>query len=296
MAKEKQGKKKKKKKSSTVPLLIGMLLGLILVLYPSLSNYYNQFHQSRAINDYAETVSKMSKDEYDALWQRAVDFNKDIPTRKNRYLLDEETKKEYNAVLNLQNNGVMGYVEIPSISVSLPIYHGTSSAVLQVAVGHLDWTSVPTGGESTHCVISGHRGLPSATLFTHLDSVKEGELFHLRVLNETLTYQVDQIKVVEPKNTQDLIIEQGEDYCTLVTCTPYGINSHRMLVRGRRVETPEEAVKLFVVADAARIDPMIILPIIAIILLLIFSIVLTINDIRKKRQNRIPKKAASPTT
>ena len=288
--------KKKKKQKTAVPLLIGMCLGLILLLYPTLSNYYNQFHQSRAINDYAESVAKMSEEEYHGIWQQALDYNKEITSRPNRYVLDAETKKEYNATLNPQDNGVMGYVEIPSISVSLPIYHGTSSAVLQVAVGHLEWTSLPTGGEGTHCVISGHRGLPSATLFTNLDSIKEGELFHLRVLNETLTYQVDQIKVVEPKNTQDLIITPGEDYCTLFTCTPYGINSHRLLVRGKRVETPEEAIKLFVVSDASRIDPMIILPIVAILLLAVFSICLFVHDVRRKRKNNIPSAKAELKT
>lgn len=274
-----------KRKKTTILLLLGMCIGLALLLYPTLSDWWNQFHQSRVINDYAESVSSMSATEYEKIWQDAVEYNGTVSLRPNRYVLDAESKKEYEAALNPQNNGVMGYVEIPSISVSLPVYHGTDSAVLQVAVGHLEWTSLPTGGEGTHCVLSGHRGLPSATLFTNLDQVKEGELFHLRVLNETLTYQVDQIKVVEPKDTQDLVIEEGKDYCTLFTCTPYGINSHRLLLRGVRVETPEEAVKLFVTSDASRIDPLIILPIVAVVLLVLFSIVLAVFD-RKKREKR----------
>lgn len=274
-----------KRKKTTILLLLGMCVGLALLLYPTLSDWWNQFHQSRVINDYAESVSSMSATEYEKIWQDAVEYNSTVSLRPNRYVLDAESKKEYEAALNPQNNGVMGYVEIPSISVSLPVYHGTDSAVLQVAVGHLEWTSLPTGGEGTHCVLSGHRGLPSATLFTNLDQVKEGELFHLRVLNETLTYQVDQIKVVEPKDTQDLVIEEGKDYCTLFTCTPYGINSHRLLLRGVRVETPEEAVKLFVTSDASRIDPLIILPIVAVVLLVLFSIVLAVFD-RKKREKR----------
>lgn len=285
----------RKRKKTTIPLLFGMCIGLALLLYPTLSDWWNQFHQTRVINDYAESVSSMSSTEYERIWQDAVEYNQTITTRPNRYVLDAESKQEYNAALNPQNNGVMGYVEIPSVSVSLPIYHGTDSAILQVAVGHLEWTSLPTGGEGTHCVLSGHRGLPSATLFTNLDKVKEGELFHLRILNETLTYQVDQIKVVEPKNTQDLIIEEGKDYCTLFTCTPYGINSHRLLLRGVRVETPEEAAKLFVVSDASRIDPLIILPIVALLLLIAFSIVLAVHDAKRKRGERAKKKfEASP--
>ena len=177
----------------------------------------------------------------------------------------------------------MGYIEIPSISCTLPVYHGTSDAVLQIAVGHLDWTSLPVGGESTHCVLSGHRGLPSAKLFTDLDKVAVGDTFVLRILDEVLTYEVDQILIVEPHETEALLIEEGKDYCTLVTCTPYAINTHRILVRGERTENAAEAKNIRIVSEAAQIEPLIIAPIVAAPILLILFIMLLIPKNEKPK-------------
>lgn len=178
----------------------------------------------------------------------------------------------------------MGYIEIPSIDCSLPIYHGTEESVLQTAIGHLEWTSLPVGGESTHCVLSGHRGLPSAKLFTNLDKLVEGDVFMLRILDEVLTYEVDQILIVEPQETAELQIVEGQDYCTLVTCTPYGINTHRLLVRGHRIDNMEEAKTVHVTADAVQIEPMIVAPIVAIPILLVLFIALIIPRHKKREE------------
>ena len=224
-----------RKHLSTIVLVLLLLIGLSLLLYPTVSDYWNSFHQTRAIATYAENVAALDNASYDAIWDAARQYNRNLCSRSNSFLLSEEQKAEYESLLDISGQGVMGYIEIPEIDVSLPIYHGTEDPVLQVAVGHLEWTSLPVGGESTHCVLSGHRGLPSAKLFTDLDKLEEGDCFYLHILDETLAYQVDQIKVVEPEHTEDLEITAGQDYCTLVTCTPYAINTHRMLVRGTRI-------------------------------------------------------------
>ena len=271
-----------KKNSSTIILLVVFLLGLSLLLYPSFSNYWNSFTSSKAIGSYADQVAGMDEDRYQRIWESAYSYNQALTTRTNQYILTEEMNGEYQELLNVGGTGIMGYIEIASLGVSLPIYHGTSDAVLQIAVGHLDWTSLPVGGESTHCVLSGHRGLPSAKLFTNLDKLVVGDTFILRVLDEILTYEVDQILIVEPHVTENLHIEEGKDYCTLVTCTPYGINSHRLLVRGHRVENAAEARIVRVTADAIQIEPVIVAPILAAPMLLILLIV-TLTP--KKRRN-----------
>ena len=271
-----------KKNSSTIILLVVFVLGLSLLLYPSFSNYWNSFTSSKAIGSYAEQVAGMEEDRYQRIWESAYAYNQSLTTRPNQYILTEEMNSEYQELLNVGGTGIMGYIEIASLGVSLPIYHGTSDAVLQIAVGHLDWTSLPVGGEGTHCVLSGHRGLPSAKLFTNLDKLVVGDTFILRILDEILTYEVDQILIVEPHVTENLHIEAGKDLCTLVTCTPYGINSHRLLVRGHRVENAAEARIVRVTADAAQIEPIIVAPIVAAPMLL----VLLINTlIPKKRRN-----------
>lgn len=255
-------------------LVLVLLAGLSLLLYPSLSEYWNSFHQTRAIADYNDQVSALDEADYTALWQAAQAYNQALAGQGNQHTLTDAQKQEYESLLNVAGTGMMGYIEIPSIDCSLPIYHGTDEAVLQVAAGHLDWSSLPVGGESTHCVLSGHRGLPSARLFTDLDKLQEGDVFLLRILNEVLTYQVDQIRIVEPQQTEDLQIVEGQDYCTLVTCTPYGINSHRLLVRGHRVENAAEAKNVQITADAVQIEPLIVAPIVAIPFLLVLLILL----------------------
>ena len=275
-----------KKKTSdliTVILILVLLVGLSLLLYPSVSDYWNSFHQSRAIATYAEEVANLDDDQYTELWESAKAYNTALAESETKYVLTEEEREEYESLLNISGTGIMGYVEIPGIACSLPIYHGTDDAALQIAAGHLEWTSLPTGGESTHCVISGHRGLPSAKLFTDLDRLEEGDVFMLCVLDEVLTYQVDQILIVEPQDTTALQIVPGEDYCTLVTCTPYGINTHRLLVRGHRIENIKEARATVVVADATQIEPLVVAPIVAIPMLLVLVIILLLPRQKTKK-------------
>ena len=257
-----------KKHLSTALLLLVLLAGVALLLYPTASDYWNSFHQSRAIAGYAESVSGLNAVDYEHIWRSAREYNARLLERANPFRVLEEDEADYNGELNVGNNGIMGYIEIPSIEVSLPIYHGTSDGVLQVAVGHLQGSSLPVGGSSTHCVLSGHRGLPSAKLFTNLDQLAEGDIFMLRILNETLTYEVDQINIVLPDEMGDLVVQEGQDHCTLVTCTPYGINTHRLLVRGKRIETPEAASSARITADAVRIDPILVAPVAAAPMLL----------------------------
>ena len=271
-----------KKHGTTILLILVFVVGLSLQLYPTFSDWWNSMHQSRAVASYVEQVATIDEDQYAELWESAWAFNRELTQRENRYALTEEQITRYEQLLNVGGTGVMGYVEIPEIQVTLPVYHGTDEAVLQIAVGHLEWTSLPVGGEGSHCVISGHRGLPSAKLFTDLDKLVVGDLFMFRVLDEVLTYEVDQILIVEPHEVQDLQVIAGKDLCTLVTCTPYGINSHRLLVRGHRVENPEEAKIVRVTSDAMQIEPMIVAPIAALPMLL----VLLIGILIPKRKNR----------
>ena len=265
-----------KKNSSTLILVLIFLIGLSLLLYPSFSDYWNSFHQSQAIASYSEQVTEIDDTTYKEMLQEARDYNSSMSLRSNRWVLTDEEKELYYNILNVGGTGIMGYVEIPSIAVSLPIYHGVDEAVLQIAVGHLEGTSLPVGGIGTHSAISGHRGLPSAKLFTNIDQLKEGDLFILYVLDEVLTYEVDQIRIVEPNELTALEIEENKDLCTLVTCTPYGINSHRLLVRGHRVETLKQN-SVRVVADAIQIDEIIVAAFVAIPILLILLIWLLIR-------------------
>ena len=267
-----------KKKSSfvTAILIAAFFIGALLLLYPTISDFWNSFHQSRAIASYAEQVADLDENAYDRLWEDARIYNKTLGDRMNRFVMAEEQKKAYAALLNIADNGVMGYIEIPKVRCNLPIYHGTDEAVLQVAIGHVPGSSLPVGGESTHCVLSGHRGLPSTKLFTNLDELETGDVFMLRVLDETLTYEVDQNRTVLPNELGDLAIVEGEDYCTLVTCTPYGINSHRLLVRGHRVENHAGASTIRVTADAMQIEPLQVAPLVAAPILVVMLVVVLI--------------------
>lgn len=295
--KKKSGKKDKnsppsKKKSSrlsTILILVVLIAGLSILLYPSISEYWNSFHSSKAIADYASAVGDMNEEEYARLLSEAAEYNKLLAERENTFLLDDDQKEQYHKMLSVSGLGMMGYIEIPSINVSLPLYHGTEDSVLQIAVGHIDWSSLPIGGINTHSVLSGHRGLPSAKLFSDLDKLEIGDVFVIRILNEVFTYEVDQILIVNPDESDSMVIVEGEDLCTLVTCTPYGINSHRLLVRGHRTDNLEEAKIIRVTADAVQIEPMIIAPIIAIPILFVLLMVLLFKPKKKKAPEKITK-------
>ena len=266
---------------STILLILILLIGLSLMLYPSLADWWNSFHSSRSIASYVEQVANIDDAQYKELWDAAWDYNQSLLHRPNDFLLSDEQQEIYKSLLDFGGNGIMGYIEIPMIDVMLPIYHGTKESVLQIAVGHLDWTSLPVGGAGSHCVLSGHRGLPSARLFTDLDKLKVGDVFMLHVLNEILTYEIDQILIVEPQDTDPLLIEPGKDLCTMITCTPYGINSHRMLVRGHRIESQEEAKVIRITADAVRIEPLMVAPFVAVPILLVLLIILLLPKQKK---------------
>lgn len=276
--------KKRKTNLSTIILVLILIAGLSLLLYPSFSDYWNSFHQSQAISSYAENVADLDGEKYEAIWSAAEEYNRSLLERDNAFTLTEEKKEDYEKQLDVTGLGIMGYIEIPKIDCTLPIYHGTEESALQIAVGHIEWSSLPVGGESSHCVLSGHRGLPSARLFTDLDKLQEGDVFILRVLDEILTYEVDQILIVEPQETGDLQIIEGEDLCTLVTCTPYGINTHRLLVRGHRIENLEESKDIRVTADAVRIEPLMVAALTAIPILLL--LILLLLPKRKKSHRR----------
>ena len=272
-----------KKHLSTIALILALLAGVSLLLYPTVSDYWNARHASRAVADYAQNVQALDRDTYDELLAAAEAYNRSLLTRENAFFLSEAQQTQYDSLLDISGTGIMGYIEIPSINVSLPIYHGTSDSVLQIAVGHLDWTSLPVGGESTHCVLSGHRGLPSAKLFTNLDQIVEGDTFIIRVLDEVLTYEVDRILIVEPEDVTALQIESGKDLCTLVTCTPYGINSHRLLVRGHRVETTQAEEMVRLVSDGIQVEPLLVAPIVALPMLLALLLILLLSGNKKGR-------------
>lgn len=276
----------KNKKSTILLLLLVFLIGLSLLLYPTVSDYWNSFHQSKAIASYAEAVAELDDVSYERYWADAQEFNAALPGNKHRYQPTEEEHRQYEDMLNISGNGIMGYIEIPVIGVSLPIYHGVEDTVLQIAIGHIEGTSLPVGGLSTHCVVSGHRGLPSAKLFTDLDKLVEGDIFLLRVLDEILTYEVDQIHIVEPQELDLLEIEDGQDLCTLVTCTPYGVNSRRLLVRGHRIENQESASSIRVTADAMQIEPILVAPVVAAPMLLLLLIWLLVSGPKKSSRRK----------
>lgn len=273
----------KKDNLATIILILVFLVGLSLLLYPSVSDYWNSMHQSRAIAEYAEQVAGLDSDRYASLWAEANRYNEALIKKEDRYEMTDEEREEYESLLNVSGNGIIGYIEIPLIGCSLPIYHGTDESVLQIAVGHIEGSSLPVGGIGTHSVLSGHRGLPSAKIFTDLDKLTNGDTFILRILDETLTYEVDQIRIVEPRELQDLEIDPDQDYCTLVTCTPYGINTHRLLVRGHRTENLEDAQNVRVTADAMQIEPVIVAPLVAVPMLLILLVALLVGTGKKKR-------------
>ena len=253
-------------------LALGFLIGISLLLYPAFSNYWNSKTQTRAIVNYESVLEYMEPEDYSAIFQQAYDYNKQLSESEINPLLYPERFPGYWDALNVTDFGMIGYLKIPRIGVELPVYHGTSAEVLNYGVGHLEGSSLPVGGESTHSVMSAHRGLPSAKLFTDLDRVELGDTFQIVVLDQILTYQVDRIKTIYPNEIEDLQIVEGKDYCTLFTCTPYGINTHRLLVRGIRIETIEEKPVIYVSNDAFRIEPLLVTPAVAAPMLLIFLI------------------------
>ena len=273
-----------KKNRSNIILILIFLVGLSVMLYPTVSDYVNQKNQSRAVASYSEEVENLSDVDYQAYFDAADDYNRRLAETPDAFYRPDEVSG-YTDTLDVSGTGIMGYITIPKIGVELPVYHGTSDGVLQVAAGHLEGSSLPVGGAGTHAVISAHRGLPSAKLFTNLDELEVGDTFTITVLDRVLTYEVDQISIVLPTETDNLKVVDGKDYVTLMTCTPYGINSHRLLVRGRRIETPDKLKHIRVTADAIKIEPIITAPIMALPLLLVLLLWLLFSN-RKRKSTR----------
>ena len=270
-------------------LTLGFLVGVCILLYPAFSNFWNSKTQSRAIVNYESVLENLKPEDYTAIFEKAHAYNKalyetDFP------LMDYKEVPGYSEALRVSETDMLGYVKIDRIGVELPIYHGTSSEVLNKGVGHLEGSSLPVGGENTHSVMSAHRGLPSAKLFTDLDRLEKGDTFQIIVLDQVLTYQVDQITVIEPTNVDDLQIIEGGDYCTLFTCTPYGINTHRLLVRGVRIETIQEKPVIYVSNEAFRIEPLLVTPAVAAPMLLVLLIHLMVKYREPPKNNPQKKK------
>ena len=267
--------KKFKENFLTNSLIFILIIGLSLLLYPTVSDYWNSFHQSEAVAGYVQNVQDMSQDKKDKMLADAKAYNQTLAKGVMPDLnLSNAEKSVYNKTLDVTGTGIMAYVEIPKINMTLPIYHGTDDAILQVAVGHIPGTSLPVGGKGTHAVISGHRGLPSAKLFTDIDRLVDGDTFMIQVLDETLTYEVDQILTVLPDDVSALAIDPNQDYVTLVTCTPYGVNSHRLLVRGHRI--PNKIKNARVISEASRVEPLLVAPILAIFIFILLLLVIAV--------------------
>ena len=270
-----------KKHKTTIIMVLFFFIGLIVLLYPSISSYYNEKKQSKAITDYEEILSKYNNQDYYKIFDAADNYNKQLVNLKNP-LNTYDSLKGYENLLNINNDSMMGYISIDKIKVELPIYHGTSEEILSKAVGHIEGTSLPVGGINTHSVLSAHRGLPSSKLFTDLDKLEIGDTFTITILNELLTYQIDQIKIVSPNEIKDLEIEENKDYVTLITCTPYGINTHRLLVRGTRIENAKE--KLYITTEAFKISNLIVTPLVALPIIFTLLLIIIFKPIENKNK------------
>ena len=289
MKDNKQNQKKKSGSASTIILVAIFFVGLSVLLYPTVSDFWNEKRQSKAIVNYDDLIVNLTPEDYTKFFNEADSYNQKIKGMPSSYMNHSNIAEEYYNILDVNGDGMMGYITIEKIKVQLPIYHGTSDKVLNSAVGHVEGSSLPVGGESTHAVLSAHRGLPSAKLFTNLDKVEVGDVFTIRILDRTITYQVDQVLIVLPHETEALNIVSGEDYCTLVTCTPYGINTHRMLVRGTRIENIEEDKQVNVITEAYQIDPLIVTPAVAAPMLGILLIVLLVKSSKTGKKKKTKK-------
>ncbi len=271
-----------KRQLITISLFLVFFIGLLVLLYPTIAEQWNRKVQSHAIADYENLINDMTKEKYDQIFAEADAYNQAISQVKFPFM-NHAKVEGYDSVLNVAGNGIIGHISIPNIGVELPIYHGCSDAVLQFAVGHLQGSSFPVGGEGTHAVLSAHRGLPSARLFTDLDKLEKGDIFTITVLDRLLTYQVDRIAIVEPDQVDSLYITEGQDYLTLVTCTPYGINSHRLLVRGHRIENLKGQSVTHIAPEAYLIEPLVVAPIAATPMLIILALIVIFEPVKKDK-------------
>ena len=273
-------------KKSTIILLISFFIGLSVLLYPSVSSYWNSKTQSEVIVDYEAMLASYQPEDYTALFEAADDYNRRL-YQLEYPLRDHMQLEDYAEILDVSGTGMIGYITVPKISQELPVYHGTSDAVLSVAVGHFQGSSLPVGGKNTHSVVSAHRGLPTAVLFTHLDRMEIGDTFYFTILDRTITYEVDQIRIVEPHDTSLIQIQEGKDYCTLLTCTPYGINTHRLLVRGHQIDASQKRT-LYIANEAYRVDPLVVMPMVALPIIFVLLIYVMFAPVKKESLGEDP--------
>lgn len=267
-------------KKSTIILLISFFVGLSVLLYPSVSSYWNSKRQSKTVVNYEAMLAAIKEEDVSYYFEEAEEYNRKLWELESP-LIDYKQLENYREVLDISGTGMMGYITIPKINQELPVYHGTGDAVLSEAVGHYEGSSLPVGGPSTHSVVSAHRGLPTATLFTHLDRMEIGDTFSFKILNRTFTYEVDQIRIVEPNDISLIGIEEGKDYCTLLTCTPYGINTQRLLVRGHQVDT-SLARNIYIANEAYRVDPLVVMPMVALPIITVLMIYVMFAPVKKE--------------
>ena len=267
-------------RKSTIILLVSFFIGLSVLLYPSISSYWNSKTQSQVIVDYEAMLARIEAEDFSHYFEEADAYNQQLRMLENPFNQYEQLEN-YWSILDVSGTGMMGYITVPKINQELPVYHGTADSVLAIAVGHFQGSSLPVGGESTHSVVSAHRGLASATLFTHLDRMEIGDLFYFSILDRTITYEVDQIRIVEPHDVSLIQVEPGMDYCTLLTCTPYGINTHRLLVRGHQVDNAQHK-NIYIANEAYRVDPLIVMPMVALPIILVLMIYVMFAPVTKE--------------
>ena len=268
-------------RKATIILLVSFFIGLSVLLYPAISSYWNSKTQSQAIVNYEAMLAAYKEEDYTAFFEAADRYNADLFALEVPLRDHPELYEQYWQTLDISGTGMMGYLTVPKINQELPVYHGTSEGVLANAVGHFQGTSLPVGGKNTHSVVSAHRGLPTAVLFTHLDRMEIGDTFYFTVLDRTITYEVDQIRIVEPDDLSLIRIEEGRDYCTLLTCTPYGINTQRLLVRGHQIDASQKR-NLYVANEAYRVDPLIVMPIVALPIIFVLLIYVMVVPVKKE--------------
>ncbi len=274
-------------RKSTIILLAFFFIGLSVLLYPSVSSYWNSRTQSEAIVDYETMLANYKPEDYSSIFETADQYNLDLAALESPLRDHKQIDDAYWKTLDISGTGMMGYLTVPKIGQELPVYHGTSDAVLSIAVGHFEGTSLPVGGETTHSVVSAHRGLPTAVLFTHLDRMEIGDTFYFTILDRTITYEVDQIRIVEPHDTGLIQIEDGKDYCTLLTCTPYGINTHRLLVRGHQIDATQKR-NIYIANEAYRVDTLVVMPIVALPIVTVLMIYVMFAPVKKETLGEDP--------
>ena len=270
-----------KKRRTTIILLISFFIGLSVLLYPSVSSYWNSKTQTKAIIDYEAMLAAYKPEDYSAIFAEADQYNQALSKLSTPLLDYAQLDDRYWRTLDISGTGMMGYLTVPKISQELPVYHGTGDDVLAIAVGHMEGSSLPVGGKSTHSVVSAHRGLPSAVLFTYLDRMEIGDTFYFTILDRTITYEVDQIRIVEPNDISLVGIEPGKDYCTLLTCTPYGINTQRLLVRGHQIDATQKR-NIYIANEAYRVDPLVVMPIVALPIIFVLLVYVMVAPVKKE--------------